>query len=206
MIIECINCSRKFNLNEHILDPNGSKVRCTKCGQTFRVFPTYLDRYKQSLPTKNEMNTIEVNNHKTDPASDEQRMGHRIKVSVPASCISTDADGNSLDFNIGRITDVSRENIAIEIFCNSSFEYISISFITLDDKEVQIKGKVVRTKRNALGKRKIELSLIGTSREIADFVSQLVKYHYNATNSVDKIQKSEKSQYEKIGSRLDFRS
>ena len=62
------------------------------------------------------MTTTEVNNHKTDTASDEQRMGHKIKVSVPASCISTDADGNSLDFNIGRITDVSQENIAIEIF------------------------------------------------------------------------------------------
>ena len=195
MIIECINCARKFNLNEHILNPNGSKVRCTKCEQIFRAFPTYLDRYKQSLPTENEMTTIEVNNHKTDTASGEQRMGHRIKVSVPASCISTDADGNSLDFNIVRITDVSRENIAIEIFCNSSFEFTSISFITLDDKEIQIKGKVVRTKRNVLGKRKIELSLIGTFGEIANFVSQLVKYQHHTTSPVDKIQKEEKSQY-----------
>ena len=195
MIIECINCSRKFNLNEHILNPNGSKVRCTKCGQIFRAFPIFLDRNEQSLPTENEMNTREVNNHKTDTASAEQRMSHRIKVSVPASCISTDADGNSLDFNIGRITDVSQENIAIEIFCNSSFEFTSISFITLDDKEIQIKGKVVRTKRNALGKRKIELSLIGTPKEIADFVSQLVRYHHHTTSPVDKIQKAEKSQY-----------
>jgi predicted Zn finger-like uncharacterized protein len=195
MIIECINCSIKFNLNEHILDPNGSKVRCIKCGQIFRAFPTYLDRYKQSLPTEDEMNTKKVNNHKTDAPSAEQRLNHRIKVSVPASCISTDADGNSLDFNIGRITDVSQENIAIEIFCISSFEFTSISFITLDDKEIQIKGKVVRTKRNALGKIKIELSLIGTPREIADFVSQLVKYHYHAISSVNKIQKAEKSQY-----------
>jgi predicted Zn finger-like uncharacterized protein len=206
MIIECINCSIKFNLNENILKPNGSKVRCTKCGQIFIAFPIFTDRNEQSLPTENEMNTKEVNNHKTDTPPTEQKINQSIKVSVPASCISTDADGNSLDFNIGRITDVSQENIAIEIFCNSSFEFISISFITLDDKEIQIKGKVVRTKRNALGKRKIELSLIGTSREIADFVSQLVKYHYNATNSVDKIQKAEKSQYEKIGSRVDFRS
>lgn len=182
-------------MNEHILNPDGSKVRCTKCGQIFRAFPTYLDRYKQSLPTENEMNTVEVNNHKTDAASDEQRMGHRIKVSVPASCISTDADGNSLDFNIGRITDVSRKNIAIEIFSNSSFEFTSISFITLDDKEIQIKGKVVRTKRNALGKRKIELSLIGAPKEIADFVSQLVKYNYHTASSVSKIQEAEESQY-----------
>ena len=195
MIIECINCSRKFNLNEHILNPNGSKVRCTKCEQIFRAFPTYLDRYKQSLPTENEMTTIEVNNHKTDTASSEQRMGHRIKVSVPASCISTDADGNSLDFNMGRITDVSKEGLAIEIFCSSPFEYSSLSFITLDDKEIQIKGKVVRTKRNALGKRKIELSLIGTPREISDFVSQLVRYQHHTSSPVDKIQKAEKSQY-----------
>ena len=189
MIIECINCSRKFNLNEHILNPDGSKVRCTKCGQIFRAFPIFLDKNEQSLPTENEMNNREANNHKADMASAEQRMSHRIKVSVPASCISTDADGNSLDFNIGRITDVSRENIAIEIFSNSSFEFTSVSFITLDDKEIQIKGKVVRTKRNALGKRKIELSLIGTPKEIADFVSQLVKHHYHTASSVDKIQK-----------------
>jgi len=195
MIIECINCSRAFNLNEHILNPDGSKVRCTKCGQIFCAYPTYLDRNEQSPPTDNELNTIVVNNHKTDTDSDEQRINHRIKVSVPASCISTDADGNSLDFNIGRITDVSQENIAIEIFCNSSFEFISISFITLDDKEIQIIGKVVRTKRNALGKRKIELSLVGTPSEIADFVSQLVRYQHHTTSPVDKIQKEEKSQY-----------
>ena len=195
MIIECINCSKKFNLNEHILNPDGSKVRCTKCGQIFSAFPIYLDRNEQSLSTENKLNTIDVNNHKTDTASAKQRMSHRIKVSVPASCISTDADGNSLDFNIGRITDVSRENIAVEIFSSSSFEFTSISFITIDDKEIQIKGKVVRTKRNALGKRKIELSLIGAPKEIADFVSQLVKHHYHTASSVDKIQKEEKSQY-----------
>jgi hypothetical protein len=140
------------------------------------------------------MNTREVNNHKIETHSAEQRINHRIKVSVPASCISTDADGNSLDFNIGRITDVSKEGLAVEIFCSSPFEFTSISFITLDDKEIQIKGKVVCTKRNALGKRKIELSLIGTPREIADFVSQLVRYHHYTTKPVDKVQGKEKDQ------------
>jgi predicted Zn finger-like uncharacterized protein len=195
MIIECINCSIKFNLNEHILSPNGSKVRCTKCGQIFRAFPISLDRNEQPLSTENGMNAKEVNNHKTDTHSAEQRINNRIKVSVPASCISTDADGNSLDFNIGRITDVGQESLSIEIFRNSSFEFASISFITIDDKEIQIKGKVVRTKRNALGKRKIELSLTGSPMEIADFISQLVKYHYHTTSAVDKIQKAGKYQY-----------
>jgi predicted Zn finger-like uncharacterized protein len=195
MIIECINCSIKFNLNEHILKPNGSKVRCTKCGQIFIAFPICLDRNEQSSPTENEMNTKEVNNHKTDIPPTEQKINQSIKVSVPASCISTDADGNSLNFNIGRITDVSKEGLAIEIFCSSPFEYSSLSFITLEDKEISINGKVVHSERNELGKMKIGLTLIGTSNEISDFVSQLVRYHHYATKPVDKVQGKEKDQH-----------
>jgi len=99
-----------------------------------------------------------------------------------------------LDFNIGRITDVSQEGLAIEMFCSSPFEYSSISFIDFDDKEIQIKGKVVNAKRNELGKKRIELSLLGTPKEIADFISQLVRqYHYAAT-PVDKIKKEKNPQ------------
>ncbi len=183
MIIECINCSRKFNLNENILEPGGSKVRCTKCGQIFRAFPIFLDRDEQSLPTDDEMNTKEVNNHKTDTLTTEQRTNHRVKVSVPASCISTDADGNSLDLSIGTITEVSQHSLSIELFCSSSFDFAWISFIAFADKEIQIRGKVVHRKTNPLGKKKIELSLLGTPKEIADFISQLVRCHHYTVSS-----------------------
>ena len=192
MIIECINCSKKFNLNENILGPDGSKVRCTKCGQIFRAFPISLGRDKQSLPTDNEMNTQEVNNYKTDTLTTGQRTNHRIKVSVPASCISTDADGNSLDLCIGRITEVSPNGLSIEIFCNTSFEFASVSFIAFGDKEIAINGKVVHLKRDAIGKNKIELSLLGTPKEITDFISQLVRYHHYTISSA---QNSENSQH-----------
>ncbi len=195
MIIECKNCLKKFNLNETLLKPNGSRVRCTKCGDIFLALRPSLGNNENRLPTENEMNTKEVSNDKTDKPSIDQRMHHRIQVSVPASCISTDAEGNPIDFNIGRITDVSKEGLAIEIFCSSSFEFNSVSFISLDDKEVQIRGKVVHAKKNARGKMKIGLSLIGTSKEISDFVSQLVRYHHYATKPVDGIQKTEKAPY-----------
>ena len=194
MIIECINCSIKFNLNENLLKPNGSKVRCKRCGQIFIAFPIFPDKNEQPLPTENEIATKEVNNHKIDTHSAEQRINHRIKVSVPASCISTDAKGNPLDFNIGRITDVNQEGLAIEMFCSSPFEYSSISFIDFDDKEIQIKGKVVNAKRNALGKKGIELSLLGTPKEIADFISQHVRHYHYAATPVDKIKKAENPQ------------
>jgi len=195
MVIECKNCLKKFNLDEHRLRPNGSKVRCTKCGDIFLAFPPYIVSSENRLPTENEMNTKKVDNDKTDTPSTEQKIHYKIQVSVPASCISTNAEGNSLDFNIGRITDVSQQGIALEIFCNSSFEFILISFISLDDREIQIKGRVVDTKRNALGKMRIELALIGTSKEISDFVSHAIRYHHYATKPVDRVRKTEKAQY-----------
>ena len=111
MVIECKNCLKKFNLDEHRLRPNGSKVRCTKCGQVFRAFPIFLEKSEQSLLTENEIN-----------------------------------------------------------------------------------GKVVYSERNKLGKMKIGLTSIGTSKEISDFVLQLVRYHHYATRPVDKVQGKEKGQ------------
>ena len=39
MIIECEACSSKFNLDEHLLEPEGSKVRCTVCKHVFTAYP-----------------------------------------------------------------------------------------------------------------------------------------------------------------------
>jgi predicted Zn finger-like uncharacterized protein len=41
MIIECISCSRRFNLNENLLKPTGFIVRCSKCGNIFPVYPAH---------------------------------------------------------------------------------------------------------------------------------------------------------------------
>lgn len=39
MIITCEECGVKFNLNEAILKPEGSKVRCSKCKHIFVAYP-----------------------------------------------------------------------------------------------------------------------------------------------------------------------
>jgi len=39
MIITCDNCSTGFNLAEELLNPAGSKVRCSKCGHVFTAYP-----------------------------------------------------------------------------------------------------------------------------------------------------------------------
>jgi len=39
MIITCENCETSFNLNEKLLKPTGSKVRCSRCKHLFRAYP-----------------------------------------------------------------------------------------------------------------------------------------------------------------------
>lgn len=39
MIITCKNCHASYNLDESLLDPAGSRVRCTNCGHVFVAYP-----------------------------------------------------------------------------------------------------------------------------------------------------------------------
>ncbi|MFA7425931.1 MAG: zinc-ribbon domain-containing protein, partial [Desulfosarcinaceae bacterium] len=39
MIITCKNCHASYNLDESLLDPTGSRVRCTNCGHVFVAYP-----------------------------------------------------------------------------------------------------------------------------------------------------------------------
>ena len=38
MIVKCEGCMAKFRIDENRIKPQGSKVRCSKCGNVFRVF------------------------------------------------------------------------------------------------------------------------------------------------------------------------
>jgi predicted Zn finger-like uncharacterized protein len=181
MIIECNGCSRKFSLNEERLKPNGSKVRCTKCGNIFVAVPPP----PSSRPVSGPENGGGPRNRQTS-ASDElsppaERKKHqRIALSVPVSCIAIDGEGNPLNFYIGLITEVGPADLSVEIFCSTVPNCVLVSFINLDNRDVQIKANVAQSETIPSRKTKLELSLTGPQPEIADFIAQLVKsYHYS---------------------------
>ena len=39
MIITCKECNASFSLDESLLKPTGSKVRCSKCKEIFTAYP-----------------------------------------------------------------------------------------------------------------------------------------------------------------------
>jgi predicted Zn finger-like uncharacterized protein len=42
LIIQCEKCTTIYHLDESLLEPFGSKVRCSRCGHIFRVNPSPL--------------------------------------------------------------------------------------------------------------------------------------------------------------------
>jgi predicted Zn finger-like uncharacterized protein len=180
MVIECKGCLRKFNLSESLLKPDGSKVRCTKCGSIFIAVPLAVS----GRPPESEKSREAQDRPSSDAGAPDPQPGkrkpQRISLSVPVSCIAIDGEGNPLNFYIGLITEVGPTDLCIEVFCSSVPDCMLVSFINLDNRDVQIKASVARSETNPSRKTKLELSLAGTHQEIADFIAQLVKsYHYS---------------------------
>lgn len=56
MIVTCEACFSQFNLDDGLIKPTGSKVRCSKCHKVFKVFPyiaeEVLEEFPSQLPTE----------------------------------------------------------------------------------------------------------------------------------------------------------
>ncbi len=52
MIVTCEACLTSFNLNDERVRPSGSKVRCSKCQNIFKVYPPIAAEPTPALPTE----------------------------------------------------------------------------------------------------------------------------------------------------------
>jgi predicted Zn finger-like uncharacterized protein len=175
MVIECKACSKRFRLDETLLKSSGSRVRCSKCGEVFKAYPAETSTIPEVV------SEIPTHSEGTRPIA-EKRNSHRIPVSIPALCNSMDSDGHLLDLHIGVIKEVSQTGVAIDLFHSSISEVISLSFIGIDNKDVQINGKVRHFKPTHSGKMRFGVSLQGSPFDIKQFVSQAVRTYHQSGN------------------------
>ena len=183
MVIKCGGCLRKFNLDEGLLRPDGSKVKCTRCGNIFRAFPPLPGSPKSLAGKKAKINPPAPRRRNLSPAH-QIRQHTRIEISVPVSCIPEDSEGNPLNLYMGHITEVSQTGVAVELFCDSISDLVSLSFINHEDENLQIKGRVEHSVQMESGRLRVGVSLLGTSRLIGQFVTNLVRAHY-LTNKLE---------------------
>jgi len=179
MVIECISCSRKFKLDKGLLKPSGSRVRCTKCGNIFRAFPDPEIIWENRPEEKTHAASAKTGNESLLPDL-EKRKHPRVIISLPVSCVLEDSDGNPLDLLMGHIAEVSQEGIVIELFNGPRTGMASLTFISHEDKEISIRGKVVHAETGAAGKMKVGMSLMGGLKETTHFVTQAVRAHHSA--------------------------
>ena len=112
-------------------------------------------------------------------ATTERRKYPRVPICDPISYISIDSEGNYLGQNLGAVQDASQNGIKIETYDAIDSEFALISFVDLEKKLVEIKGRVVYSKQKQSGKFESGINLQGTPSENIQFIKKLVRsYHY----------------------------
>jgi hypothetical protein len=112
-------------------------------------------------------------------ATTERRKYPRVPICDPISYISIDSEGNYLGQNLGAVQDASQNGIKIETYDAIDSEFALISFVDLEKKLVEIKGRIVYCRQEQSGKFESGISLQGTLSENIQFIKKLVRsYHY----------------------------
>ena len=112
-------------------------------------------------------------------ATMERRKYPRVPICDPISYVTLDSKGNELNSNLGAMQNASQNGINIETFEALDSEFILLSFVDLDKKLVEIKGRIVYSRQKKTGKFESGISLKGTSAEKLQFIKKLVRtYHY----------------------------
>jgi len=112
-------------------------------------------------------------------AASDKRKYPRVPIFAPISYISIDSEGKPLSQNLGPfkmpVKSGSILKLSMPLIQNLPF----FSFVDLDKKLVEIKGRIVYSKQKQSGKFESDISLQGTSAEMLQFITKLVRtYHY----------------------------
>ena len=112
-------------------------------------------------------------------AATDRRKYPRVPICDPISYISIDSEGNHLSQNLGTVQNASQNGLNIETYDAIDSEFALISFVDLDQKLVEIKGRIAYSRQKQSGKFENGISLQGTSEEKLQFIKKLVRtYHY----------------------------
>jgi len=113
----------------------------------------------------------------------ERRKYSRVPVYTPLSYICEDSEGNSLAESIGVSRGVSQAGIQIETIQIIQSDYISLMFVDLENKPIEVRGEVVYCRQNESGKYITGIKLQGSEKDILKFVSGIVRFFHYQTDT-----------------------
>lgn len=113
MIITCEACGISFNLDERLLKPAGSKVRCSKCKTVFTAYPPKPEEEPQEEPEEEKISPAVA--QKADAASDDDLDFSGLEDMLDSDDATADdaKKGDDSDVEVDEIGDELDEEIDI---------------------------------------------------------------------------------------------
>lgn len=145
-----------FRLDNAVIKPAGSKVRCSKCGEIFKVF---------------------------QPNEVERRKYQRVKTQNLISYFSFDETGKLISHGLGIGMDISKGGILLE---TTNYIKSGLIVLTATDRErnlIEVKGKLAYSKKTSIGTYFSGIEFIGVNQRVTKFIAKLIKeYNYQGYN------------------------
>ena len=156
MIIPCKSCHSAFRLDDRLIKPAGSRVRCSKCRSVFTVYP---------------------------PNMADRRKHHRIKTQNLISHFSFDETGKLVSEGLGKALNISKGGILLETPYPIESQLLSLMAVDLKDNLFEIRGRLMYSRKSSTGMYLSGIAFVGSDEQVANFVIKLVKeYNYRKNN------------------------
>ena len=157
MIITCKSCQTLFRVDDSLVKPGGTKVKCNKCRQVFTAFPP-------------------------NPAN--RRKHPRIKTRNLISHFTVDEDGKLISQGLSKAKDISKGGLLLETPHPIESGKLSLMAIDLDNKFIEIEGELVYCKKADSGMYHSGVKFVGTNEQVANFVVRLIKEYSHRKNNL----------------------
>ena len=161
MLIPCEACYSTFKLDDRQVKPTGSLVKCSKCQKTFRVYP---------------------------PKHIDPRNCPRVKTRNLIAFSVFNKSGKVISHGFGVALDISEGGILLET--PNCIDSVSIKLTTTDNEKnlIEVKGKIIRTKKASNGMYLHGIKFIGTNDRVTKFIATVIKeYNFRGKNLTFKV-------------------
>ena len=148
MIISCKSCQTIFRVDSKLVKSSGSKVRCSKCRDIFKVFPPdWVDRRKHE----------------------------RLKTRNLIYHTSYDIMGRVISQGLSKALNISKGGMLLETSEPIESGLLSLMATDMENNLIEIDGNLVYCRKTSTGRYHSGVSFIGKEEEIAVFVAKLIK-------------------------------
>ena len=162
MKILCESCQSLFRLEDSLVKPTGSIVRCSKCRLVFRVYPQ------------------KVVNRRKYP---------RVKTRNLISHVSVDENGKLISQGLSKAIDISIGGILLETPHPIESGLISLMAVDAENNFIEINGELIYCKKSATGMYHSGIKFVGKKEKVVNFSVKLIKeYNHRKNNLFDTLE------------------